>query len=66
MCDCFDALGCDLDIESLCHRDSGAHDALVAIVFIDVSDQRLVQHETVDEAVVQRLKGHIARAEMIQ
>ena len=34
-----DAFGGHLDIESLRHRDGGTHNALVAIIALDVGDQ---------------------------
>jgi hypothetical protein len=44
---------CDSVSTPLRHCNRGANDALMAVVFFDVCDQRLVEHKTVDETVVE-------------
>ncbi len=38
----------------------------MAVVVLDVGDQRLVQHEAVDEAVIEGLERNVTDPEMIQ
>ncbi len=38
----------------------------MAVVFLDVGDQRLVEHETVDEPLVERLERYVPGAEVIE
>ena len=42
----------NFDIKALCHRDRRSNNALVAVVVLDIRDQRLVEHKTVNEAAV--------------
>ncbi len=38
----------------------------MTVVLFDVGNQRLIEHEAVDEAVVERFERHVARAEVIE
>ena len=62
----FHTFGSDLDIEALCHRDRSTNDALVAVILLDIRDQRLIEHETVDKSVVERFERYVAGAEVVE